>query len=141
MKGWFQTSNLVLNIFFGMCLISKIVLRSCVFWQILACVWFQTWSCFYVLGWLICEMFWVSSCCVCFGFGFRGEFKDLVISHATKAEPLSYADLYSHLLNYPWVSSQDLPSIHGCQPISVAHVVFPTFDQSCLVSVQPQLQS
>jgi hypothetical protein len=30
--------------------------------------------------------------------GLRGEFKDLVTSLITKAEPLSYADLHSHLL-------------------------------------------
>jgi hypothetical protein len=30
--------------------------------------------------------------------GLRGDFKDLVTSLVTKVEPLSYADLYSHLL-------------------------------------------
>jgi len=32
--------------------------------------------------------------------GLRGEFKDLVTSLITKAEPLSYADLHSHLLTH-----------------------------------------
>jgi hypothetical protein len=35
--------------------------------------------------------------------GLRGEFKDLVTSLITKAEPLSYADLHSHLLTHEFV--------------------------------------
>ena len=35
--------------------------------------------------------------------GLRGEFKDLVISLITKAEPLSYIDLHSHLLTHEFL--------------------------------------
>jgi len=35
--------------------------------------------------------------------GLRGEFKDLVTSLITKAEPLSYADLHSHLLTHEFL--------------------------------------
>jgi hypothetical protein len=35
--------------------------------------------------------------------GLRGEFKDLVTSLIIKAEPLSYADLHSHLLTHEFL--------------------------------------
>jgi hypothetical protein len=35
--------------------------------------------------------------------GLRGEFKDLVTSLITKAEPLSYADLHNHLLTHEFL--------------------------------------
>ena len=35
--------------------------------------------------------------------GLQGEFKDLVTSLITKAEPLSYADLHSHLLTHEFL--------------------------------------
>jgi len=35
--------------------------------------------------------------------GLRGEFKDLVTSLVTKVEPLSYADLHSHLLTHEFL--------------------------------------
>jgi len=35
--------------------------------------------------------------------GLRGEFKNLVTSLITKAEPLSYADLHSHLLTHEFL--------------------------------------
>jgi hypothetical protein len=35
--------------------------------------------------------------------GLRGEFKDLVTSLITKVEPLSYADLHSHLLTHEFL--------------------------------------
>jgi hypothetical protein len=35
--------------------------------------------------------------------GLRGEFKDLVTSLKTKAEPLLYVDLYSHLLTHEFL--------------------------------------
>ena len=35
--------------------------------------------------------------------GLRGEFKDLITSFITKAEPLSYADLHSHLLTHEFL--------------------------------------
>jgi hypothetical protein len=35
--------------------------------------------------------------------GLRGEFKDIVTSLITKAEPLSYADLHSHLLTHEFL--------------------------------------
>jgi len=36
-------------------------------------------------------------------YGIRGEFKDLVTSLITKAEPLSYANLHSHLLTHEFL--------------------------------------
>ena len=44
--------------------------------------------------------------------GIWGEFKDLVISLITKAEPLSYADLYSHLLTHEYLHKSS-PAIHA----------------------------
>jgi hypothetical protein len=35
--------------------------------------------------------------------GLRGEFKDLITNLITKAEPLSYADLHSHLLTHEFI--------------------------------------
>ena len=35
--------------------------------------------------------------------GLRGEFKDLITSLITKIEPLSYADLHSHLLTHEFL--------------------------------------
>jgi hypothetical protein len=44
--------------------------------------------------------------------GLRGEFKDLVTSLITKAEPLSYADLHSHLLTHEFLH-KSLAAIHA----------------------------
>ena len=44
--------------------------------------------------------------------GLREEFKDLVTSLITKAEPLSYTDLHSHLLTYEFLH-KSLVSIHA----------------------------
>jgi hypothetical protein len=43
--------------------------------------------------------------------GLRGEFKDLVTSLITKAEPLSYADLHSHLLTYEFLHKNSFHSM------------------------------
>ena len=43
--------------------------------------------------------------------GLRWEFKDLVTSLVTKAEPLSYADLYSHLLTHGFLHKTSLSSM------------------------------
>jgi len=43
--------------------------------------------------------------------GLRGEFKDLVTSLVTKAEPLSYTDLHSHLLTHEFLHKTSLQSM------------------------------
>jgi hypothetical protein len=43
--------------------------------------------------------------------GLRGEFKDLVTSLVTKVEPLSYADLHSHLLTHEFLHKTSLSSM------------------------------
>jgi hypothetical protein len=40
-----------------------------------------------------------------------GEFKDLVTSLITKAEPLSYTDLYSHLLTHEFLHKNSFHSM------------------------------
>jgi hypothetical protein len=40
--------------------------------------------------------------------GLRGEFKDLVTSLITKAEPLLYVDLHSHLLTHEFLHNNSL---------------------------------
>ena len=44
--------------------------------------------------------------------GLRGEFKDLVTSLITKTEPLSYANLHSHLLTHEFLH-KSLAAIHA----------------------------
>jgi hypothetical protein len=43
--------------------------------------------------------------------GLRGEFKDLVTSLITKAEPLSYADLHNHLLTHEFLHKNSFHSM------------------------------
>jgi len=43
--------------------------------------------------------------------GLRGEFKDLVTSLITKAEPLSYVDLHSHLLTHEFLHKNPFHSM------------------------------
>jgi hypothetical protein len=43
--------------------------------------------------------------------GLHGDFKDLVTSLITKAEPLSYADLHSHLLTYEFLHKNSFHSM------------------------------
>jgi hypothetical protein len=43
--------------------------------------------------------------------GLRGEFKDLVTSLITKAEPLSYTDLHSHLLTHEFLHKNSFHSM------------------------------
>jgi len=43
--------------------------------------------------------------------GLYGEFKDLVMSIVTKAEPLSYTHLHSHLLTYEFLHKNSLHSM------------------------------
>ena len=43
--------------------------------------------------------------------GLRGEFKDLVTSLITKAEPLSYANLHSHLLTHEFLHKNSFHSM------------------------------
>jgi hypothetical protein len=42
---------------------------------------------------------------------FRGEFKDLVMSLITKAEPLSYVNLHNHLLTYEFLHKNSFHSM------------------------------
>jgi len=49
--------------------------------------------------------------------GLRGEFKDLVTSLVTKAEPLSYADLHNHLLTHEFLHKSSLPSLAANPPL------------------------
>ena len=44
-------------------------------------------------------------------YGLRGEFKHLVMSFITKAEPLLYADLHSHLLTHEFLYKNSFHSI------------------------------
>jgi len=43
--------------------------------------------------------------------GLQGEFKDLVTSLVTKAKPLLYADLHSHLLTHKFLHKTSLSSM------------------------------
>jgi len=43
--------------------------------------------------------------------GLRGEFKNLVTSLMTKAEPLSYANLHNHLLTHEFLHKTSFPSL------------------------------
>jgi hypothetical protein len=44
--------------------------------------------------------------------GLRGEFKDLVTSLMTEAEPLSYANLHNHLLTHEFLHKTSLLSLY-----------------------------
>jgi len=61
--------------------------------------------------------------------GLRGEFKDLVTSLITKAEPLSYADLHSHLLTHEFLHKNSFHSM----------VVTPSLLSSSSLPQQPPL--
>jgi len=50
-------------------------------------------------------------------YGLCGEFKDLVISLVSKTEPLSYADLHSHLLTHEFLHKTSLPSLAANPPL------------------------
>ena len=45
--------------------------------------------------------------------GLRGEFKDLVTSLITKAEPLSYVDLHSHLLTHEFLPTPPISAYYA----------------------------
>ena len=49
--------------------------------------------------------------------GLRGEFKDLVTSLVTKAEPLSYTDLHNHLLTHEFLHKSSFPSLAVNPPL------------------------
>jgi hypothetical protein len=49
--------------------------------------------------------------------GLRSEFKDLVTSLVTKAEPLSYANLHSHLFTHEFLHKSSLPSLAANPPL------------------------
>ena len=49
--------------------------------------------------------------------GLRGEFKDLVTSLVTKAEPLSTTNLHSHLFTHECLYKTSLPSMAANPPL------------------------
>ena len=49
--------------------------------------------------------------------GLHGEFKDLVTSLVTKAKPLSYADIHSHLLTHEFLHKSSLLSLATNPPL------------------------
>jgi hypothetical protein len=49
--------------------------------------------------------------------GLRSEFKDLVTSLVTKAEPLSYANLHSHLFTHEFLHKSSLPVMTANPPL------------------------
>ena len=49
--------------------------------------------------------------------GLHGEYKDLVTSLVTKVEPLSYADLHSHLLTHEFLHKTSLSSLAANPPL------------------------
>jgi hypothetical protein len=49
--------------------------------------------------------------------GLHGEFKDLVTSLVTKAEPLSNTDLHSHLFTHECLYKTSLPSMAANPPL------------------------
>jgi hypothetical protein len=49
--------------------------------------------------------------------GLCGEFKDLVISLMTKAEPLSYVDLHNHLFTHEFLHKTSLPFLAANPPL------------------------
>jgi len=61
--------------------------------------------------------------------GLRGEFKDLITSLITKAEPLSYADLHSHLLTHEFLHKNSFHSMDAA----------PSLLSSSSLSQQPPL--
>ena len=58
--------------------------------------------------------------------GLRGEFKDLITSLITKAEPLSYADLHSHLLTHEFLHKNSLQSIDAITSLLLQSPLLPT---------------
>jgi len=51
--------------------------------------------------------------------GLHGEFKNLVTSLVTKTEPLSYADLHSHLFTREFLHKSSLPSLVANPPLLI----------------------
>jgi hypothetical protein len=49
--------------------------------------------------------------------GLCGEFHDLVMSLSTKADPLSYSDLHSHLSTHEFIHRNSLPSSLPTAPL------------------------
>ena len=65
--------------------------------------------------------------------GLRGQFKDLVTSLVTKAEPLSYADLHSHHLTHKFLHKTSLTSM-GYVAINAPLLPTPNTPPSTFVS-------
>jgi hypothetical protein len=68
--------------------------------------------------------------------GLHGEFKDLVSSLVTKAEPLSYADLHNHLLTHEFPYKSSLPAMTANPPLLPIPSLLPSAHLA-----QPQHQS
>jgi hypothetical protein len=80
--------------------------------------------------------------------GLRGEFKDLVTSLITKAEPLSYADFHNHLFTHEFLHKNSLHFmdanpfavfIFAAAATTAANIT--TLCSSCSVSSQLKFQS
>jgi hypothetical protein len=65
--------------------------------------------------------------------GLRGEFKDLVTSLVTRADPLPYADLLSHLLTHEFIHKSSHLSM-GSAAIHAPLLPTPNIPPSALLS-------
>jgi hypothetical protein len=63
--------------------------------------------------------------------GLRGEFKDLITSFVINVEPLSYANLHSHLLMHGFIHKSSHPSI-GSAAINASLLPTPNTSSSTL---------
>jgi hypothetical protein len=66
--------------------------------------------------------------------GLQVEFKDLVTSLITKAEPFSYTDLHSHLLTYEFIHKTSLQSIESA---TISAPLLPTAPSALVAHRQP----
>jgi len=65
--------------------------------------------------------------------GLQGEFKDLVTSFVTKAKPLRYANLHSHLLTHEFIHKSSHPSM-GSAAINAPLLPTPNIPPSIFIS-------
>jgi len=63
--------------------------------------------------------------------GLRGELKDLITSFVINVEPLSYADLHSHLLMHEFIHKSSHPSM-GSAAINASLLPTPNTSSSTL---------
>jgi len=67
--------------------------------------------------------------------GLRSDFKDLVTSLSTRAEPLSYSDLHSYLLTHEYLNKSSLQSTLG-SPMTAPLLPTPSHSTASVFSVQ-----